>query len=158
MPSKPAGPAHKLPINTTALLRQHTVEGERIEYKAGWNPDAIIRTLCAFANDFENLGGGYVVRTGRTEAFLQRINRARPDVAEDHPQRGDDEGRRGEFVQTVAPVAATRRRVRFSTRCRRVAATSIFRVRRRGVVMLCHGNATFPAPAPPASKPRPGRR
>ena len=36
-------------------------EGERIEYKAGWNPDAIIRTLCAFANDFENLGGGYVV-------------------------------------------------------------------------------------------------
>jgi len=37
------------------------VEGERIEYKAGWNPDAILRTLCAFANDFENLGGGYVV-------------------------------------------------------------------------------------------------
>ena len=61
MPSKPAGPAHKLPINTTALLRQHTVEGERIEYKAGWNPDAIVRTLCAFANDFQNLGGGYVV-------------------------------------------------------------------------------------------------
>jgi ATP-dependent DNA helicase RecG len=27
----------------------------------GRNPDAIIRTLCAFANDFENLGGGYVV-------------------------------------------------------------------------------------------------
>ena len=37
------------------------MEGERIEYKAGWNPDAILRTLCAFANDFENLGGGYVV-------------------------------------------------------------------------------------------------
>lgn len=51
----------KLPINLTDLLRQRTVEGERIEYKAGWNPDAIIRTLCAFANDFENLGGGYVV-------------------------------------------------------------------------------------------------
>ena len=43
------------------LLRQRTVEGERIEYKAGWNPDAITRTLCAFANDFHNLGGGYVV-------------------------------------------------------------------------------------------------
>lgn len=39
----------------------NTVEGERIEYKTGWNPDAIIRALCAFANDFENLGGGYVV-------------------------------------------------------------------------------------------------
>ncbi|MDR1994784.1 ATP-binding protein [Azonexus sp.] len=51
----------KLPINLNDLLRQRTVEGERIEYKAGWNPDAIIRTLCAFANDFENLGGGYVV-------------------------------------------------------------------------------------------------
>lgn len=51
----------KLPINLSDLLRQRTVEGERIEYKAGWNPDAIIRTLCAFANDFENLGGGYVV-------------------------------------------------------------------------------------------------
>lgn len=51
----------KLPINLTDLLHQRTVEGERIEYKAGWNPDAIIRTVCAFANDFENLGGGYVV-------------------------------------------------------------------------------------------------
>jgi ATP-dependent DNA helicase RecG len=51
----------RLPINLTDLLRQRTVEGERIEYKAGWNPDPIIRTVCAFANDFENLGGGYVV-------------------------------------------------------------------------------------------------
>lgn len=51
----------KLPINLTNLLRQRTVEGERIEYKAEWNPDAIIRTVCAFDNDFENLSGGYVV-------------------------------------------------------------------------------------------------
>ena len=51
----------KLPINLDDLLRQRTVESERIEYKASWNPDAIIRTICAFANDFENLGGGYVV-------------------------------------------------------------------------------------------------
>ena len=51
----------KLPIALEDLLRQRSVEGERIEYKAGWNPDAIVRTLCAFANDFENLGGGYVV-------------------------------------------------------------------------------------------------
>ena len=53
--------ASKLPINLENLLRQRQVEGARIEYKAGWNPDAILRTLCAFANDFENLGGGYVV-------------------------------------------------------------------------------------------------
>ncbi|QDT59458.1 Divergent AAA domain protein [Stieleria bergensis] len=51
----------ELPINIEDLLRQRTVEGERIEYKTGWNPAPIMRTLCAFANDFENLGGGYVV-------------------------------------------------------------------------------------------------
>jgi ATP-dependent DNA helicase RecG len=51
----------KLPIKLEDLLRRRTVEGERIEYKKGWNPDAIIRTICAFANDFENLGGGYIV-------------------------------------------------------------------------------------------------
>ena len=51
----------KLPLNLPDLLRQRTVESERIEYKAGWNPDATLRTLCAFANDFANLGGGYVV-------------------------------------------------------------------------------------------------
>ena len=51
----------KLPINLEDLLRQRKVEGDRIEYKKGWNPDPITRTLCAFANDFENLGGGYVV-------------------------------------------------------------------------------------------------
>ena len=51
----------QLPINLHDLLHRRTVEGERIEYKAGWNPDPILRTLCAFANDFENLGGGYVI-------------------------------------------------------------------------------------------------
>ncbi|MYM90704.1 transcriptional regulator [Rugamonas sp. FT82W] len=50
-----------LPINLQNLLRHRTVESERIEYKTAWNPDAIIRTLCAFANDFENLGGGYII-------------------------------------------------------------------------------------------------
>jgi ATP-dependent DNA helicase RecG len=48
----------KLPINLKDLLHQRKVEGERIEYKTGWNPDPIMRTLCAFANDFENLGWG----------------------------------------------------------------------------------------------------
>ncbi|XZE17492.1 RNA-binding domain-containing protein [Pirellulaceae bacterium SH449] len=50
-----------LPINVKDLLHRRTIEGERVEFKAGWNPVAIVRTLCAFANDFENLGGGYVV-------------------------------------------------------------------------------------------------
>lgn len=53
--------ANKLPINIPDLLRQRTVESERIEYKAGWNPDSIMRTVCAFANDFQHLGGGYII-------------------------------------------------------------------------------------------------
>ncbi len=63
----------KLPINLNDLLRQRTVESERIEYKAGWNPDSIIRTVCAFANDFENLGGGYVVIGQDCDAHGQPI-------------------------------------------------------------------------------------
>lgn len=51
----------QLPIKLEDLLRQRTVEGDRVEYKAGWNPDSILRTVCAFANDFQNLGGGYIV-------------------------------------------------------------------------------------------------
>lgn len=51
----------KLPINLDDLLRQRTIEGERVEYKAGWNPESVLHTVCAFANDFHNLGGGYIV-------------------------------------------------------------------------------------------------
>ena len=53
--------ATKLPINLANLLHQRTIESERVEYKAGWNPESVIHTLSAFANDFHNLGGGYVV-------------------------------------------------------------------------------------------------
>ncbi len=51
----------KLPINIDRLLRHRTIEGERVEYKAGWNPQSVLHAICAFANDFHNLGGGYVV-------------------------------------------------------------------------------------------------
>ncbi len=50
-----------LPINIEHLLSANKVESSRIEFKAGWNPDAIYRTVCAFANDFDNIGGGYIV-------------------------------------------------------------------------------------------------
>ena len=32
-----------------------------MEYKAGWKSQAVLHTICAFANDFGNLGGGYVL-------------------------------------------------------------------------------------------------
>lgn len=37
------------------------MEWERLEFKQGWNPLDTLHALCAFANDFHNLGGGYVV-------------------------------------------------------------------------------------------------
>ena len=54
-----------LPINLHDLLIQRTIEGERVEYKAGWNPQSVLHTICAFANDFHNLGGGYLVFVSR---------------------------------------------------------------------------------------------
>ncbi|MDE6755243.1 MAG: ATP-binding protein [Muribaculaceae bacterium] len=39
-----------LPINVEDLLRQRTVESNRIELRQGWNPDRIYRSICAFAN------------------------------------------------------------------------------------------------------------
>ena len=50
-----------LPINISDLLHGKSVEWERLEFKAGWNPLDILHTICAFANDFHNLGGGYIV-------------------------------------------------------------------------------------------------
>ena len=50
-----------LPINIHELLRGKSVEWERLEFKEGWNPLGSLHTICAFANDFHNLGGGYIV-------------------------------------------------------------------------------------------------
>ncbi|MBM3212814.1 hypothetical protein FJZ33_11380 [Candidatus Poribacteria bacterium] len=50
-----------LPININDLLTSQTVESDRIEYKEGWNPEAVLHTMCAFANDFNNQGGGYII-------------------------------------------------------------------------------------------------
>ena len=50
-----------LPINIEDLLQKQKIEGNRIEFKSGWNPDSIYHTICAFANDFDNIGGGYIL-------------------------------------------------------------------------------------------------
>ena len=44
-----------------SLLSGKIVEGSRMEFKRGWNATAIMRTICAFANDFENEGSGYIL-------------------------------------------------------------------------------------------------
>ena len=56
-----------LPINIHDLITCRTVECERIEFKEGWNPEEVIHTLCAFANDLNNWGGGYVIIGVREE-------------------------------------------------------------------------------------------
>ena len=54
-----------LPVNVRDLLYCRGVESERVEFKASWDPATtgpqVLRTICAFANDYHNLNGGYVV-------------------------------------------------------------------------------------------------
>ena len=50
-----------IPLTIEKLLAGRVVESERLEFKKSWNPPAIMRTIASFANDFENLGSGYIV-------------------------------------------------------------------------------------------------
>ena len=68
-----------LPINVEDLIHQRKVERTRIEYKAGWNPEPIIHSITAFANDFDNMGGGYILIgveevNGRPKLPLEGLN------------------------------------------------------------------------------------
>lgn len=45
-----------LPTNVSTLLSGNTVEWARIEFKETWDPDASLKTICAFANDLDNWG------------------------------------------------------------------------------------------------------
>ena len=48
-------------VSIENLLSGNFVEGTRMEFKEGWNPTAVMRSVCAFANDFENEGSGYII-------------------------------------------------------------------------------------------------
>ena len=41
-----------LSISAKQLIEEHLIESERIELKEGFNPESILHTMCAFANDF----------------------------------------------------------------------------------------------------------
>ncbi|MDR3266715.1 MAG: putative DNA binding domain-containing protein [Tannerella sp.] len=49
------------PLNIKQLISGKAVEWDRLEFKKGWNPEEIIHSVCAFANDINNWGGGYIV-------------------------------------------------------------------------------------------------
>ena len=50
-----------IPVNINDLINGHTIEWERLEFKAAWNPEDVLHTTCAFANDLNNWG----LSTGR---------------------------------------------------------------------------------------------
>ena len=50
-----------IPLKIEKLLAGRVVEQNRVEYKEGWNPNDIIHSICAFANDYHNMNGGYLV-------------------------------------------------------------------------------------------------
>lgn len=50
-----------LPVNIPDIIEGRVIENERLEYKENWNPEKVLHTICAFANDYEKCGGGYVI-------------------------------------------------------------------------------------------------
>lgn len=50
-----------IPINIEDLINCKVVESNRVEFKSDWNPTPVIHSICAFANDIDNVGGGYII-------------------------------------------------------------------------------------------------
>ena len=80
-----------LPINMDDLLHCRGVESERVEFKASWDPATTgpqaLRTICAFANDYHNLNGGYLVigveeRNGRAVLPPAGLSTQQADAAQ----------------------------------------------------------------------------
>ena len=69
-----------LPLNIDDLIHQRKVESARIEYKKNWNPEKVLHSVCAFANDIDNWGGGYIrsrfYRNRRIGEFLKELDLA----------------------------------------------------------------------------------
>ena len=62
-----------LPINIENILHHKTIEWDRIELKKGWNPEDIIHSLCAYANDINNWDGGYIVIGVEEESGVAKL-------------------------------------------------------------------------------------
>ena len=77
-----------LPVNIEDLLNKRKVEGNRIEFKKGWNPISIYHSICAFANDIDNIGGGYIlVGVGEVDGIAKRPVEGVPLEKLDHIQK-----------------------------------------------------------------------
>lgn len=50
-----------IPVNIDDLINRRVVESTRVEFKGDFIPNPIIHSICAFANDIDNIGGGYII-------------------------------------------------------------------------------------------------
>ena len=74
-----------LHIDIEALLSNQRIESNRIEFKQGWNAPKIYQSICAFANDFDNIGGGYIlVGVEEENGVAKRPICGVPDESLDH--------------------------------------------------------------------------
>ncbi len=78
-----------IPTSIKTLLSGDVVEWARIEFKETWDAAASLKSICAFANDLDNWGGGYIV-IGVQEAFLKEENVQAG--AEKEPKKGAEKG------------------------------------------------------------------
>ena len=64
----------KLPTSIENILNENIVENARLELKKNWNPEPILHTICAFANNIDNWGGGYILIGMAVLIFIFYIN------------------------------------------------------------------------------------
>ena len=48
-------------VDINELVGCTIIESDRIEFERDWNREKVLHTICAFANDFDNIGGGYII-------------------------------------------------------------------------------------------------
>lgn len=48
-------------VDVDELVSCTIIESDRIAFERDWNPEKVLHTICAFANDFDNIGGGYII-------------------------------------------------------------------------------------------------
>ena len=62
-----------LPLNIDDMIHQRKVESARIEYKKDWNPEKVLHSVCAFANDMpDSKQNGYLLVGVHDDGRLKR--------------------------------------------------------------------------------------
>ena len=59
-----------IPVNATDLVLGRRTDRSRLEFLDRWDPERVLRTMCAFANDVDGLDGGYIIVAARTDSGI----------------------------------------------------------------------------------------